>query len=582
MDGEPPHGAFMRLAARNGARSPGHLAKTLGISMRAVMAGHHQTQIEIWAGLPKGSLARFYVQASANTRIVCLAGQKIALGDWSTNQRRICMACLTGDRSVAAAQGLPADAVIHTRAIWDVRSIITCPVHDSSLTDRCPKCKRVLSWSDPAVGKCGGGCDLDAESQVVITDPLSRYLAARLGFGEAPGEPHLDHLEYRHVVRFCELLGLAKVRCWSPYLERRTRADTVSARRTGFSNLGDFDRNFWAMLDAILASRPCVAQPKGMIAAYGWVYNYWASHGGPIAGPIRRRLREHAAANGIIATDEPLFGLKTPPTVTIKQLRAALGSGYNSTRRELIGAGLRPQGTRRGVSSAIPMQAIGVIRNARLQLPLGTRAVGKKLGVGRGCARDLIALKLIGRCAGGCAPEEVDRFETRLTERCGSDGHVLAIPVTQAARSRNIRIAYVLEAILAGRLRAWLSPDGPSLPIAARLLVVPPEIAVEPKSSVPIAKAAKLLKLHPEAVSQLVMRGCIARVDGRGVCVQSVAAFLRTFMPLAPVARQRRTSSRDLARQLAKNDVYPAFEPPSYRQLVYERAKLIDIFGQQA
>lgn len=579
MYGEPPHGTFMRLAVRNGARSPVHLATAMGVSMRSILAGHFRIEIEAWAGLPKDSLDQFSVQVNAKSRIVQFGQQKIALGDWSIRQRRVCPVCLADDRSRAYAQQLPADACMHHRAYWDVMTISNCPTHNVCLVSRCPKCSRHLSWSDPAVAKCGSGCDLATSSDPSSADPLSTYLASRLNFGPVRAQPLLDSLEYRHAVRFCEFVGLMKLRGRSERLHRRSPTEAMTARRSGYAQLDDFDRTFLANLDNILAMKPCSAKSSGMIASYGWVYTYWASQGGTVSEPIKRKLRTHAIRNGIIAPDEPVFGYDVRPTLNMKQLRSSIGGGFSSTKRKLIEANLVPKGMRRGVSSAIDFQAIDAIKNSDSNPLLGTRAIGERLGLGRQCVRDLMELKLLQSNVEGCTIEEIKTLEVRLSECANGGSHHQATPLKVAARNRHVRLARIIEAILEGRIRTWLLPERPDAPLATRLLVVPAEIFSVPKRSIPITIAAKMMKLHPEAVGQLVAKSYIKRLDARGVCPRSIAAFSRRFVPLAPLASALGTSSRDLARQLAKNNTHPAFEPPVWRQLIYERSKLVNLLS---
>ena len=574
MPGEPSHGAFLRLSARNGARSPKHFASALGRSVRAILAGHHQEEIEAWAGLPPGALAQFSARPSAITRIVDLGNEKVALGDWSIRQRRICPLCIAEDCHNAQSNDLPTEAAIHHRAYWDVQSISSCHKHHVVLAAECHRCQRPLSWADPAIGKCSSGCDLTTATPTKATEKLGQYLASRLGFGTAPKHPQLDCFEYRHVIRFCELLGLLKLQGWSEKMPNRSTAECVAARSQGFSISNDVDQNIWPLLDKTLACSRAKSRSNGIIASYGWVYSQWASQDLPVAKPIQTILRAHAVANGVIAPQESILGFDTSPTFSIQQIRSELGSGHNSTRRRLAAIGHIPTATRRGVKCAIDPNAVRVIQELPPKTGLGTRSIGKRLGVGRGCVCDLLILGLLDECEDGRSERAIENFSKLLMGKCGGTPPSDARSVREAAKNRNIRLAHVLSAIAGGQLSAWLAPRSSSQSLAERLMVVPSQIRAEVDKSIPITKTSRILSLHPEAVSQLVTFGVLTRIDGRGLSSESIAKFYQRFVALAPLAHARATTSRALARDFAVHGIEPAFAPPQFRQILYRRCDL--------
>lgn len=574
MPDEPSHGAFMRLSARNGARSPKQLAVTLGVSMRAVLAGHHIEKIEAWAGLPSDSLAQFSARPNHITRIVDLKNEKIALGDWSIRQRRICPLCICEDCDIAKSIGLPAEAIIHHRGYWDVNSIACCHKHHVSLLANCVRCHRPLGWADPAIGKCSSGCNLAPAAQTIAADEFNQYLASRLGFGTAPNQPQLDCLEYRHVVRFCELLGILKLQEWSKKMPSRSPSGAAEARRDGFLIAKDLIRNLAPLLDKILAASRAESQSNGIIAAYGWVYSQWASEDTPVAKTIQSILRNHAVANGVIAPQEPILGFNTSVTLTIQQIRLRLGSGHNSTRRRLSAIGCIPKATRRGVKSAIDLSAVRAIQDMPPEADLGTRMVGKKLGVGRGCARDILVLGLIDEIKYGRSIVAIDEFAKHLIAKCSAIPPGEARSLREAAKSRNIRLAHVLSAIAADQLSVWLAPKSSKKPLAERLMVLPCQIQAGEDKAVPVTKAAKILSLHPEAVSLLLATGFLSRINGRGLCPDSIIRFDQHFIALAPLAHARNTSSRALVSTLNSQGIRPAFAPPEFRQILYRRRDL--------
>jgi hypothetical protein len=357
-------------------------------------------------------------------------------------------------------------------------------------------------------------------------------------------------------------------------MPNRSTAECVAARSEGFSIANDVDQTLWPLLDKTLACSRAKSRSIGIIAAYGWVYSQWASQDLPVAKPIQTILRGHAVANGVIAPQESILGFYTSPTLSIQQIRSKLGSGHNSTRRRLSTVGHIPSATRRGVKCAIDPNAIRAIQELPPCTSLGTRMIGKKLGIGRGCARDLFVFGLLSSREGARSERAIDDFAVHLIAKCGATPPSEARSVKEAAKNRNVRLANVLSAIAVGQLPAWLKPKSSGQSLAERLMVVPSQIWADSDKSIPLTKAARRLSLHPQAVSQLVKRGLLARIDGRGLSARSVSAFDRSYIALAPVAHARTTTSHALARQLASDHILPAFAPPEFRQIIYNRRLL--------
>jgi len=65
------------------------------------------------------------------------------------SERRICPACLSESA--------------HHRAMWDLRYVAVCPVHQCFLVDMCPACEKPLKWVGCDLARCRCGHRLDLE-----------------------------------------------------------------------------------------------------------------------------------------------------------------------------------------------------------------------------------------------------------------------------------------------------------------------------------------------------------------------------------------------------------------------------------
>ena len=59
----------------------------------------------------------------------------------------------------------------YAKAIWQLRCISACLEHDLILSERCPRCTRVISWDRPAMDICSCGAFLTAMSDTPNRPP---------------------------------------------------------------------------------------------------------------------------------------------------------------------------------------------------------------------------------------------------------------------------------------------------------------------------------------------------------------------------------------------------------------------------
>ncbi len=185
--GEPPHGVLLRLAARHGDPDVRNFAADLGLSFSKVLAGHDADRLARLAGIDRCELARFTPDIDVRSRTVEIGGDRLLLNDWSVRARRWCPLCLREDRAMAVSLGQPMRLAAWHRALWDIRSVGSCPLHNVRLFDSCPACGTRQDLEGPSVDRCRCGMDLSRGSFSSGGIKLSSFIAGRLGLC-----PHKD------------------------------------------------------------------------------------------------------------------------------------------------------------------------------------------------------------------------------------------------------------------------------------------------------------------------------------------------------------------------------------------------------
>jgi hypothetical protein len=357
---EPSHGAFLRLATRNGAKGIFDFAKALRLQRNRIMAGHHRAEIAALAGLNGDDLAKWSVKVSPQTRLVQIGNEQVALGDWTASERRVCPHCIKEDTADAVRLGIDPDWFISHRSIWDVNSIGACIRHGVSLENRCTACGFKLSWSDPKIGTCRFGCDLGKLIGRSRIADIDYYLAGRIGTYPQSQNPILDQLSYKHAVSLCERLGLAAKGEFSADKPRLNRAVRRKALVVGYQQTLDFAVSMTVILDRIVDSSRLQHRKRGLINSYGWVYIEWAKADKPYADILRPILLQHAVQRGIISEGESRDDCPSSGLLSIKDICNERRSSFATVKRHPHPQRNAPRGPGRN-----PATSPGKSRSAR-------------------------------------------------------------------------------------------------------------------------------------------------------------------------------------------------------------------------
>jgi hypothetical protein len=381
----------------------------------------------------------------------------------------------------------------------------------------------------------------------------------------------LDGADLKDALASAERLG------WAVLAGRRDRAALVDreartiARDVGMSAIADWPRSFRLALDSAFETRPAES-PDGLLAAYGWIYSEWAylPPRSDLDRAVRDELALHAAANTVVAADEPLFGAEGLAAVNMTEAARTMGMGYARARGVLDGRGAIPPGVRRGV--AFPL------RPEDVPGPVGRLAPGRAaqewLGVGRKQARAIRRALSDGSAdlawadgllaAARRGVPEVDVVAAGLS------------PLPGACRSAGVGLAVACRGLLDGRLRPVAVRRGHAT-LAGVLVRAGDVRALRVGEPVSVETAAAMLDLHHEAARWLVREGTLTARPGRRtrrIEIGSVTAFDAKFATSARLAKERGGSSRSVVHALTKEGVAAVFGPPACRQCIFRREEV--------
>jgi hypothetical protein len=302
-------------------------------------------------------------------------------------------------------------------------------------------------------------------------------------------------------------------------------------------------------------------------------YTEWATTDKAYADILRPLLLQHAIRRGIISEGERREGHPESGLLSIKDICNERRASFATVKRQLLQLSLMPKGTRPGVRAAIrqpALESLGALDSAK---SLGTRSIGSLLGVGRGCARELCELGLLGSVGKPARDSDILDFVTRLKRLCHPYPPEGLVTLRDASRQRNIRLAMLISEILHKNLKAWAFHPANNASVVDTILVDVHSISLVRRLPMPLTEAANLLDIHPQALGQLVKQGIIQRQNGRGIDPAEVGKFRCRYMPIGWLAARFRTSAKALKEQLSAHGIEPAFGPPETRQLIYARAE---------
>ena len=577
-DGEPAYAAFARLASRHGVDSLRSFAASLGLSWPKTIASIEPSAVARLTGLDVERLAWFTPAVDPKTRSVELEGERLLLNDWSCRRRRCCGPCFNNDRSAAIEAGLPGDFGPWHRSWWDIRSYDTCHVHHTALLEACPKCHAPLGWASTQLARCQCGADLGAGAAVSTDACVSHYIARRLGLVTGATYPILEPLDLNDSLAVLARLGFCALLEYRAQRPRSRAPERVAARQAGLAIADDWPGALEECLDRLVHRADRALAPAGMIGAYGWIYSAWATTETvePFASELRRVLRAHAIANGVIQHGEALFGKRFAQGGGLSEAARRLGSSYRRIRRNAQIDGVLTTGQRPGVATVLPP---AWIEEAQIDAreTVNVNGLATALGVGRARARELLSSgHLKTNSVLGAKRYRFQDIEAFLALLRGSapTGSWMKKAGEQrlplACRCSGPSIASAVTAIMSGRLRpVWIDSGAIGLSAIIVLYNDLQKLTIDP-AYVSVAKAAARLRVHHESVRALIETGELrTRKKTPRVSLQSIIEFEQRYASCTSLSVTFNITAHRVRATLAHHQIFPIFQPPTCRNIIF-------------
>lgn len=152
LRGEGLRGYVLRLASENDLYPDVDLYRHLfGGSGTAAATRTKLVHAAAFIGIPVCLMEQLGCRGLTQDRSRCrLSGKSVALNHLRGSRCAVCPPCVARAGCASAS--------------WELTALAACPEHGCWLIDKCPRCKRPLSWNRPDVAICGCGFDLGRAS----------------------------------------------------------------------------------------------------------------------------------------------------------------------------------------------------------------------------------------------------------------------------------------------------------------------------------------------------------------------------------------------------------------------------------
>lgn len=569
-EGEGMMGYLMRIAAAHGVPHLPEMLIQIGVPWFKFAQGQGTDVVASAAAIGAAGLS--FDTGQVGPSGVSLRGEILRPRQWSVHAaRRACPDCLREDAAAATDSRLPRQ---WHRTWWDVRATTVCPRHRVKLIDRCRRCGERLDFRSTAVGECPRGHALADQVGASVGDAMGDvYILGRLGAGPPIVDVSLDAGSLADAIDALGTVGAAAI------AGKRTGIERHELLHAGFDVFSRWPAALDALLDRIAAGSGTGLGRWGAARSYGRLHErVHELEPGPISELLRRRIRQHALANGL-AISRSVFGVTEAPTDVCSVSHAAtrLKMGFERARRELKRRGHLPTRTRRGTPIRIPSAAIDEMLNEGRDL-LGVSSLSEYLAIGRTQTRRLIAAGFFGP-ESALRPDTVQAFLDRLSKKAPTKFVAIgAAPLPSACRIARCAIDVAVGAIAAGDLTVCGIAAGQGL---QRLFVRLSDLRLLGKGSrdaMTIEDVARSLGVKWETVRGLMRLGLV-RARRRGIPTANVNAFRRDYVSGALLARAVGVRPRVLMKTLSDAGTTPAAAPPRCRQVFYRRADVVRTRG---
>lgn len=592
IQGESLPGFVMRLAQRVRKQDAGRLAGMVGLRQPgSAVASCDLSDLARRAGTQVSGLAAIAYRPAARLGHNMFLGGVINREFIDLSRRRACPRCLRES--------------MHHRAAWDFTLITACSDHLVRLMDRCPKCRRQLGWRRPNFARCSCNADLTAFPGMPVSGQEAeamRDLVSLAGSEQVPWmDRRLSECNRADLMRLLMCLGMF-LTDWKRErrIETLVSAGADSVAQVVLAGLNVLKR--WpGPLHVYLGEQRLLAgQRRGRYGArktlgafYDWLTLMEAGSVKTVLAEAAREFVEQDPQLARRVHRSCLVGSDSAPSRVLGLVDAAQRVGRSGeTVKRMMAAGMLPIAVSegRGVPMALDGEAVEVLA-ARLRDAVPLTGLARMLGVSRGRTRCLVEAGLIRPIqragAGGWAQwafeaAQIESFLERLAGGArtrNSPSQTVAFDyVAEVLRRQGVTLDRMMALILDGSLGiGGMDVNAIGLkrlrfdPALVRALCQ----GLRSGPTMTIEAAAEQLGLKWQVAAHLVGVGLLEVADGK-VPVASVEAFARDYVTGASLAREQRTSPRNLASRLADQGICPVVGPEvdGSRQNIYRLSDL--------
>jgi hypothetical protein len=384
-----------------------------------------------------------------------------------------------------------------------------------------------------------------------------------------------------------ERLGLAAIERPGNQFASLSRCGVDACRSVGFQIACDWPGGFVSALDRVTASRIGSGRPAGLTLTYGWIHRYWIRklEETPSGSALKDALYDHAVANGILNHGEKALDRGDEPSnVTLADASQQLGMSEDRTFRLLQIQGALPRRVRQRVPTAIHRRDVERLHATR-QRRLGTQETRRTLGIGKAHMPRLLKLGLLNPIDDGYGRERFDAEDVDRLLRKVCDGltDILelergCLPLPRMAVRSAVPLTELIQRIAKGSLKPiGILPGPPSISkVVARCEDVIQGTA-DRIDCLTLAEAAKMLGIHPAAVSLLADRKLLSGRRGSRAwhfMPSDLKRFGQQHVNGTEVAGRLRTTPRIAIKKLAAAGVLPVVGRPACRQTIFDRSEV--------
>ncbi|MBY5324447.1 TniQ family protein [Rhizobium leguminosarum] len=580
-----------RLAAANGVASMREFCSHLGLNVQAIIAGDAEEvgRLMTFAGLGPRDANRGSVRKIDNPAAV--KGEVIVARSYSTSRLRYCPRCLRED--VENGSGLKI-ARPYGRTLWCFSFIRTCRRHEVGLQTIDARDIDPSGYHDVArmVEKVLRSKDFDKDIPRQVSHPFERYAEDRLT-RENNKRLWIDEFPFYMVARLCEMTGAMEKFGKMFRSDRMSEADWADAAQIGFQIMSEGRAAFE---DHLRTWHEPFWKTKGHVGGgllYGRLYEHLAHESeDPAYDPIRKIMCDVTLDALPFGPGDYLFGpiskrrvhsvhsaaleYRIHPRTMLKLAENAgiiiPGSGYTPERKLMKAAAARQM--MKAVGAAMDwedaMARLGVTRTMWNALSKGyIEALPETSRQGMHALYD---------------PGVIDTFIARATSKAtlpadATDG---LLPIEKIVKKTNCKFVEVIDLLLEERLmRAAVGDQGTGL---GRLRFDLEEIAdllrLPDHGGLSLREISKRLTANDRVVRRLVDLGHLAseiainpvkRCEQQIVREEALADFVREFVSLYVLAKERRENIGAVKRVLTHLGIDPAFPPEDVGARFYRR-----------